>query len=138
MFYGRKTESINILDSLAQFRLKTHGIFRHLYRTLCFSRKNNKKMAISERTDLGAHVDLCAERYRALEQKLDNLEERMDKIEEHIIVIRTTLMAHNNASQNKDSSATEKAQGTIITIGTAFGVALLTGLITTIVHFIMK
>jgi len=96
-------------------------------------------MAISERTNLEAHVDLCAERYRALEQKLDNLEERMDKLEEHIIVIRTTLMA-NQATQSasKDSSATEKAQGTIITIGTAFGVALLTGLITTIVHFIMK
>jgi len=96
-------------------------------------------MAISERTDLGAHVDLCAERYRALEQKLDNLEERMDKLEEHIIVIRTTLMAnHAVQSASKDNTATEKAQGTIITIGTAFGVALLTGLITTIVHFIMK
>jgi hypothetical protein len=96
-------------------------------------------MAISERTDLGAHVDLCAERYRALEQKLDNLEERMDKLEEHMIVIRTSLVANQSAhSSNKDLSATEKTQGTIITIGTAFGVALLTGLITTIVHFVMK
>ena len=95
-------------------------------------------MAISERTDLGAHVDLCAERYRALEQKLDNLEERMDKLEEHMIVIRSTLLANQTVSHNKDSSVTEKTQGTIITIGTAFGVALLTGLITTIVHFIMK
>ena len=96
-------------------------------------------MAISERTNLEAHVDLCAERYRTLEQKLDNLEERMDKLEEHIIVIRTTLMATQaTQSASKDSLATEKAQGTIITIGTAFGVALLTGLITTIVHFIMK
>lgn len=96
-------------------------------------------MAISERTNLEAHVDLCAERYRALEQKLDNLEERMDKLEEHIIVIRTTLIANQAIHSNsKDSSSTEKTQGTIITIGTAFGVALLTGLITTIVHFIMK
>lgn len=96
-------------------------------------------MAISERTNLEAHVDLCAERYRALEQKLDNLEERMDKLEEHIIVIRTTLVANQAVhSSGKDNSATEKAQGTIITIGTAFGVALLTGLITTIVHFVLK
>ncbi len=98
-------------------------------------------MAISERTDLGAHVDLCAERYRALEQKLDNLEERMDKIEEHIIVIRTTLMANQvvqSASKESGASATEKAQGTIITIGTAFGVALLTGLLTVLVQFILK
>ena len=98
-------------------------------------------MAISERTNLEAHVDLCAERYRTLEKKLDNLEERMDKLEEHIIVIRTTLMstqAAQSASKESGTSATEKAQGTIITIGTAFGVALLTGLITAIVHFIMK
>lgn len=98
-------------------------------------------MAISERTDLGAHVDLCAERYRALEQKLDNLEDRMDKLEEHIIVIRTTLMASQavqSASKDSGATATEKAQGTIITIGTAFGVALLTGLITTVIHFVMK
>ena len=98
-------------------------------------------MAESERTNLEAHVDLCAERYRTLEKKLDNLEERMDKLEEHIIVIRTTIMANQAiVSTGKDSgaSATEKAQGTIITIGTAFGVALLTGLITAIVHFIMK
>lgn len=98
-------------------------------------------MAISERSDLGAHVDLCAERYRALEQKLDNLEERLGKLEDHIIVIRTTLMATQaaqTASKESGSLATEKAQGTIITIGTAFGVALLTGLITSLVHFIMK
>jgi hypothetical protein len=95
-------------------------------------------MAISERTNLEAHVDLCAERYKALEQKLDNLEERMDKLEEHMIVIRSTLMANQNVLVSNKDNATEKAQGTIISIGTAFGVALLTGLITTIVHFIMK
>lgn len=98
-------------------------------------------MAISERSDLGAHVDLCAERYRTLEKKLDNLEERMDKLEDHIIVIRTTLMANQasvSASKEAEVSATEKTQGTIITIGTAFGVALLTGLLTVIVQFIIK
>ena len=94
-------------------------------------------MAESERTNLEAHVDLCAERYRTLEKKLDNLEERMDKLEEHIIVIRTTISAQS-ASKESGASATEKTQGTIITIGTAFGVALLTGLITAMVHFIMK
>lgn len=95
-------------------------------------------MAESERTSLEAHVDLCAERYRALEKKLDNLEERMDKLEEHMIVIRTTLSATQSSSKDSGVSATEKAQGTIITIGTAFGVALLTGLLTVIVQFILK
>jgi hypothetical protein len=94
-------------------------------------------MAISERSDLGAHVDLCAERYRTLEKKLDNLEDRMDKLEEHIIVIRTKLSetVSVNSSNNNGENAANK---TIITIGTAFGVALLTGLITTIVHLALK
>jgi len=99
------------------------------------------KMAISERTDLGSHVDLCAERYRALEQKLDSLEDRMNKIEEHIFVIRTTLMTNQSlqsVSKELGTTSTEKAQGTIITIGTAFGVALLTGLLTVIVQFFLK
>jgi len=94
-------------------------------------------MAISERSDLGAHVDLCAERYRTLEKKLDNLEDRMDKLEEHIIVIRTRLSetVSVNSSNNNGENAANK---TIITIGTAFGVALLTGLITTFVHLALK
>jgi predicted nuclease with TOPRIM domain len=88
-------------------------------------------MAQSERTDLGAHVDLCAERYRTLEKKLDSLEERMDKLEEHIIIIRTKLVESNSGGENA-------ANKTIITIGTAFGVALLTGLITVMIQFILK
>ncbi|CAB4133333.1 hypothetical protein UFOVP257_140 [uncultured Caudovirales phage] len=88
-------------------------------------------MAESERTDLGAHVDLCAERYRTLEKKLDNLEGRMDKLEEHIIVIRTKLSETGGTGENA-------ANKTIITIGTAFGVALLTGLITTFIHLALK
>jgi predicted nucleic acid-binding Zn-ribbon protein len=94
-------------------------------------------MAISERNDLGAHVDLCAERYRTLEKKLDNLEDRMDKLEEHIIVIRTKLSETVSVSSSNNNGE-NSANKTIITIGTAFGVALLTGLITTIVHLALK
>lgn len=88
-------------------------------------------MAQSERTNLAAHVDLCAERYKALEGKLDKLEERMDKLEEHIIIIRTKLVESSGGGENA-------ANKTIITIGTAFGVALLTGLITVLVQFVLK
>jgi predicted nuclease with TOPRIM domain len=88
-------------------------------------------MAESERNNLEAHVDLCAERYRTLEKKLDSLEERMDKLEEHIIVIRTKLSESSAGNENASNK-------TIITIGTAFGVALLTGLITMTVNFVMK
>jgi phage shock protein A len=88
-------------------------------------------MAESERTSLGAHVDLCAERYKTLEQKLDKLEDRMSTMEEHIIIIRTKL---------SDSAAdtSTKVSGQIISIGTAFGVALVTGLITVVVQLILK
>jgi len=88
-------------------------------------------MAESERTSLGAHVDLCAERYKTLEQKLDKLEDRMSTMEEHIIIIRTKL---------SDSAAdtSTKVSGQIINIGTAFGVALVTGLITVVVQLILK
>jgi len=88
-------------------------------------------MAESERTSLGAHVDLCAERYRSLEDKLDKLETRMSTMEEHIIVIRTKL-------SESAADASSKSSGQLISIGTAFGAALLTGLITVLIHFIMK
>ena len=88
-------------------------------------------MAASERNNLGAHVDLCAERYRALENKLDSLEERMSKMEEHIIVIRTKLSESAAGGENA-------ANKTLISIGTAFGVAILTGFITVLIQFILK
>ena len=88
-------------------------------------------MAESERSSLGAHVDLCAERYRSLEEKLDKLENRMTNMEENIIVIRTKL-----SETKAETSST--ASGQIISIGTAFGVALTTGLITVLVQLILK
>jgi predicted nuclease with TOPRIM domain len=88
-------------------------------------------MAESERNNLEAHVDICAIRYSNLEKKLDTLEERMDKLEEHMIVIRTKISETSTGGENS-------ANKTIITIGTAFGVALLTGLITTFVHLALK
>ena len=88
-------------------------------------------MAESERTSLGAHVDLCAERYRSLEDKLDKLENRMSTMEEHIIIIRTKL-------SESAADASNKSSGQLISIGTVFGAALLTGLITVFIQFILK
>jgi phage shock protein A len=88
-------------------------------------------MAESERTSLGAHVDLCAERYRSLEDKLDKLENRMGAMEEHIIIIRTKLS--ESAADVSSKSSTQ-----LISIGTVFGAALLTGLITVFIQFILK
>ena len=76
-----------------------------------------------EKKSLEAHVELCAERYKNLEDKLQNLDNRMGKIEELIVDIKNAVASSPNES-NK----------TLITIGTAIVAALIGGLITLIVH----
>jgi hypothetical protein len=76
-----------------------------------------------EKKSLEAHVELCAERYANLENKLDNLESRMDKMEKYILEIRDSLTGSEN-NQYK----------TIIAIGTTIVGALVAGAITLIVH----
>jgi prefoldin subunit 5 len=80
-----------------------------------------------EKKSLEAHVEICAERYSNLETKLDNLENRMDKIETHIVDIKDSLGKVGNES-NK----------TLITIGTAIFVALLTAVLGVVVHLATK
>jgi len=78
-----------------------------------------------EKKSLEAHVELCAERYSNLETKLENLDYRMDKIEGHIVDIKDSLGKVGGES-NK----------TLITIGTAVFVAMLTGMIGVVLHLI--
>jgi len=44
-----------------------------------------------EKQNLEAHVELCAERYKSLESKLNTLETKVERLEEHIIFIRDKL-----------------------------------------------
>jgi predicted nuclease with TOPRIM domain len=88
-------------------------------------------VADSERTNLEAHVDLCSERYKTLHKKLDKLEDRIGGLEEHIIYVRAKLSEFKSGSENA-------ANKTLIGVMTAVGAALLTGLITTIIHLTMK
>lgn len=76
-----------------------------------------------EKENLEAHVELCAERYKNLEQKLETLDNRMDKIEALIGEIKTAVAAVPNES-NK----------TLIAIGTTIFGAIIGGIITLIVH----
>jgi hypothetical protein len=76
-----------------------------------------------EKKSLEAHVELCAERYANLENKLDSLETRMDKMEKYILEIRNSLSGSEN-NQFK----------TIIAVGTTLMGALVAGAITLIVH----
>ena len=76
-----------------------------------------------EKKSLEAHVELCAERYKNLDDKLCNLDERMGKIENMIADIKTAISAVPNES-NK----------TIIVIGTTVVGALMGGIFTLLVH----
>ena len=76
-----------------------------------------------EKKSLEAHVEICAVRYSNLETKLEHLDNRMDKLEGHIVDIKDSL-AKVGSEGNK----------TLITIGTAIFVALLTGIISFIIH----
>lgn len=80
-----------------------------------------------EKESLEAHVELCAERYEKLENKLVNVEKKVEKLEEHVIAIRETL-AGSGDKQSKQ----------LIAIGTAIVSVLITGLITVIVHLVSK
>ena len=81
-----------------------------------------------EKESLEAHVELCAERYNSLENKLINLEGRMDKLEGHLVDIKEQL-ADKDSGQSK----------TIITIGTSILGVMIAGIITLLAtHFKWK
>ena len=78
-----------------------------------------------EKTNLEAHVELCAERYEKLETKLQNVESKVERLESHVIEIKQAL-----------AGAGDKQSKQLIAIGTAIISVLITGLITVLVHFI--
>ncbi len=77
-------------------------------------------MAISrlERENLEAHVDLCAERYRVLEDKLNRLDGKFDAVSKQI-------------SEIAEDSLKEKASNNRMVLG-AVG-TIMAGLVSTIV-----
>jgi uncharacterized protein involved in exopolysaccharide biosynthesis len=88
------------------------------------SLKIGKKMSTDiEKENLEAHVELCAERYKNLEQKLETLDNRMDKIEVLIGEIKQAVATAPNES-NK----------TLIAVGTTVLGALIGGVITLLLH----
>lgn len=49
-----------------------------------------------EKQNLEAHVELCAERYEALETKLDNVEDKVNKLETVVIEIKNMIVSMND------------------------------------------
>ena len=59
-------------------------------------------MSVSiEKKSLEAHVELCAERYGRLEEKLDHLEKRLHTIEQSITDIKDSLVNTTNKGYEK-------------------------------------
>ena len=78
-----------------------------------------------EKKSLEAHVELCAERYENLDNKLNNFEKRMDKFEQYLVDIKNSI-SNNNSAPYK----------TLITIGTTIIGVLIAGIITLLAtHF---
>lgn len=53
-----------------------------------------------ERTNLEAHVDLCAERYRVLESKVNNIESGLNEVRKDIQTMREDMIK-SNANTNR-------------------------------------
>ena len=75
-----------------------------------------------EKKSLEAHVEICAERYKNLETKLENLDERidvldgrMDKVEGHLIAIKDAVTAGDEKSSNRTITILVSIFGVILT-----------------------
>lgn len=80
-----------------------------------------------EKENLEAHVELCAERYKQLENKLTDVEQRLDKVESHLIEIKDSI-----------TTKTSGIDGKFITIGTTILGVMFTAIITLLVHLAQK
>jgi hypothetical protein len=80
-----------------------------------------------EKINLEAHVELCAERYASLEQKLNHLDRRLSTLEEHIVEIKDSV-ANKSGGINKQ----------LITLGTGIIGAMFAAIITLLIHLASK
>ena len=76
-----------------------------------------------ERENLEAHVDLCAERYRVLEEKLNRLENKVDNLS-------------NTISVMAEKQVTDKASSNKLVVGAAGTV--IAGLLSTVVLLLLN
>ena len=75
-----------------------------------------------EKENLEAHVELCAERYKQLNMKLDSVDSKVSILEGMISEIKTSL-----------SEANDKHNRQLITIGTGIILSLIGAIVTLIV-----
>ena len=83
-------------------------------------------------------MEICAERYDNLEQRMVRVEDKIGKLEEHIIDVKETIQKGLSQSTAQAQLAASQAETgmskTLIVIGTAVISALIGGVFTLIVH----
>jgi predicted nucleic acid-binding Zn-ribbon protein len=80
-----------------------------------------------EKINLEAHVELCAERYKSLEEKLDQVDQRISTLETHVLSIKEGINS-KTAGINKQ----------LLAIATTIIGVLLNANITLIINLINK
>ena len=98
------------------------------------NKENDMSTSDIEKKSLEAHVELCAERYAALDKsytvlnsKMEIMTSKVERLESHIMAIREAI-----------ASSGERHTKQLLTIGTAIGTVLITGLISVFINFINK
>ena len=86
-----------------------------------------------ERENLEAHVDLCAERYRSLEQQVSNIDTRLTNIEKSVTQMREDSI--REFSLMRESMSRSQHTTNKILLGTAGTV--MAGVLTVIVTLLM-
>ena len=87
-----------------------------------------------ERENLEAHVDLCAERYRVLEEKVNNIDTRLTSIEKSVVQMREDSIREFGRLREDMI----KAQNTTNKIMMGTGGTIVAGILTVVVTLLMS
>ena len=87
-----------------------------------------------ERTNLEAHVDLCAERYRVLEEKVNNIDRRLDAMAENMYAFRDETK--QSIAEMREENIKSNAAANKIIIGAA--ATVVAGVLSTLVVLLMS
>jgi septation ring formation regulator EzrA len=87
-----------------------------------------------ERENLEAHVDLCAERYRILEEKVNNIDTRLTSIEKSVVQMREDSIREFGRLREDMI----KAQNTTNKIMMGTGGTIIAGVLTVVVTLLMS
>lgn len=87
-----------------------------------------------ERTNLEAHVDLCAERYRVLEEKVNNIDRRLDAMAENMYAFRDETRQSIQQMREENIKSNAAANKIIITAACT----VVAGVLSTLIVLLMS